>query len=365
MGRRPVITSQGNAIFRQGARLLLLGLALLVLFFGLQQLIGFILLLVTAAILALAIGPIIRWVRQFSFPPGGWRVPKVVIAIVTYIAIAVGIGLFLLLALRPLLSELQGLIMALPPAAEVLQQVLQIVTGVLAGEAVQLPVPEVPEGDLLGLVQQGIETLLAFAGGLVQFGLVIVLSLFFVLEGERGFRFVISLLPPSRREPVEELGVSVAHRVGRWALGELALIVIASIYTYIGMIIIGVPFPLFLALLAALLEVAPGVGPGFVAIPAALLGFTVSPLVGVLAGVYMIAMAQIDGNVLTPAILGQAIDLSPLLVLVAVTAGALLFGVLGAFLAVPVTAAAQVVVTEALVPAIRRRNEPRGGDGET
>jgi predicted PurR-regulated permease PerM len=113
--------------------------------------------------------------------------------------------------------------------------------------------------------------------------------------------------------------------------------------------IVRVPFALPIAFLAALFNLVPYLGPIVGMIPAVLLGFTVSPLTALLGVIVFVVANQIEGNILAPYILSKSTNLHPVTVLLAILVGAGLFGLLGALLAVPVSALLKVILEEYLL----------------
>jgi predicted PurR-regulated permease PerM len=146
-------------------------------------------------------------------------------------------------------------------------------------------------------------------------------------------------------------------RLGHWAIGQAVLCVIIGGGAWLGLQLIGVPYAALLGLIWALAEFVPGIGPFLSAIPSILLGFTVSPAVGVAAAVFSLAWSQVENNVITPKVMGSAVELHPLVILVALIAGSELLGAAGALLAIPVAATAAVIVDEIRLERMRSQNE--------
>jgi len=93
-------------------------------------------------------------------------------------------------------------------------------------------------------------------------------------------------------------------------------------------------------------EFLPGIGPFIAAVPSILLGFLAGPTTGVLATIFTLAWSQIESNVVTPRLMGKAVEINSLVILVALLVGNELLGLLGALFAIPAAAAIAVVVDE-------------------
>ena len=188
-----------------------------------------------------------------------------------------------------------------------------------------------------------------------QIFLILLTSAYFLYDYPR-FTANFKRFVPVRYRPVyEDISAKTDMAVGGYLRGQLLITLIIGVLIFIGLEIVGVPFALPIAFLAALFNLVPYLGPIVGMIPAVLLGFTVSPLTALLGVVVFIVANQIEGNILAPYILSKSTNLHPVTVLLAILVGAGLFGLLGALLAVPVSALLKVILEEYLLkrPAYR------------
>lgn len=126
------------------------------------------------------------------------------------------------------------------------------------------------------------------------------------------------------------------HQVGGWIRGELILMLIIGLMTYIVLAVLQVPYALPLAIFAGLMEIVPNLGPTLAAIPAVVVSYIfLGPIVGTIVLVATIVVQQIENNIIVPRIMKVSANVNPLIVLLAILAGAQLLGLLGALLAVP------------------------------
>ncbi len=130
--------------------------------------------------------------------------------------------------------------------------------------------------------------------------------------------------------------------------------------TFVGLSLIGVNYAVLLALIAAVGEAIPLIGPIISAVPAVIVAFFEFPLQGFLTLGLYILIQQLENNLIVPKVMERAVALHPLAVMVALLAGAELLGVTGAILSVPVAAAFSVVVQEAR-RLQRRRDQRKAG----
>lgn len=186
----------------------------------------------------------------------------------------------------------------------------------------------------------------SLAVGHVAAALITLLALvfFWLTERSRLQRYALAFAPHERRAGIRDAWNEVESRLGMWVRGQLVLMASIGIATGIAYTVIGLPGALLLALIAALTEVIPIVGPLIGAVPALLVATTISPDTAILTlGIYLLIHA-VEGNVLVPMVMRNTVGLSPFLVLVSLLVGGSAGGILGAIVAVPLVAGLTVVL---------------------
>ena len=152
------------------------------------------------------------------------------------------------------------------------------------------------------------------------------------------------MIPSREREKVKELLEEVAVVTGKYIRGNVLISLICGAVIYVGLSIMHVPFALPLAIFAAVLDLLPLVGQTIGAIPAIIIGFGVSPLVGVLVIVLHLLYQQAENAIISPMIYNKALNLYPSVSFLSVLIGGGLFGIIGAFLSLPVAASIPAIV---------------------
>ncbi len=188
---------------------------------------------------------------------------------------------------------------------------------------------------------------LGVAGGLFSF-LTFFIFLIYMLASGRQFAVLLSGMLPKKlwREQFVKLLHDVSNKLGGWLRGQAILCLIIFVASYIGLSVIGVDYALTLALFAGLMEAVPMVGAYLGAIPAVLFALlTGSPLKAVIVAIFFLVIQQIEGNLIVPQVMKKTVGIHPMLVLLAALIGGTLFGFVGVLIAVPVTAAASVIVS--------------------
>lgn len=138
------------------------------------------------------------------------------------------------------------------------------------------------------------------------------------------------------------------NRLGGWARGQFALMFSIGVATYVGLLILGIPFALPLALLAGLLEIIPFLGPIVAAIPSMIIGFGISPVSGFGVMVMAFLIQQLENYVLVPKIMQKSVGVSPIITLIALAIGARFAGIVGMIISIPTVITLQVVLKKYL-----------------
>ena len=175
---------------------------------------------------------------------------------------------------------------------------------------------------------------------------VLFFSFYFLLEE----RFLDLFLKKfvDEKTAVEIIGImqKVESRMGAWMRGQLLLMLIVGIVTYIGLTILGVRFALSLAFLAGILEVVPLAGPIIAAVPAVLVALPDSSFLAGATIILYIIIQQLENNLIVPFVLNKAVGIHPITTLIALSIGAELGGLMGAILAVPTALLLETVIIE-------------------
>ncbi|MGH2477482.1 MAG: AI-2E family transporter, partial [Candidatus Limnocylindrales bacterium] len=236
-------------------------------------------------------------------------------------------------SLPPFFDEVRGWAANLRPTA-LSTSITALVDSV---DAIFAPAPP-PDPD------EVVEVGTAVAEAVVALFTMLAIVFFWLVEHARLQRYVLAFLPASRRAGVRDAWNGIETRLGLWVRGQLILMAAIGIGTGIAYTLLGLPGAILLGLIAALTEAIPIVGPLLGAIPAILVAATVSPELAVVVAAIYVVLQFIEGAVLVPMVMRSTIGISPLLVLVSLLIGAAAGGIVGAFLAVPVAAAFEIVL---------------------
>lgn len=201
----------------------------------------------------------------------------------------------------------------------------------------------------------GVVGIVAAALGLWKLKLVIAFATaaYWIFERDRAVDFVASLLPRKRRRVMRDTWHLIDLKLGAFVRGECLLMILVGTILSLLFYAIGLPYWLLVGAFAGVVEVVPVIGPLAAGALAIAVGFTESWQTALAAGLCVLGVRLAEDYLIVPRVLGDAVGLSPLLVLVSITSVGILFGGFAVILAVPIAA---VVVT--LVDVIVRNRDP-------
>ena len=176
---------------------------------------------------------------------------------------------------------------------------------------------------------------------------ILVISMFMIGRGKAWRDAALRYRPPGQAERIRRATDAIANAVGSYVGGALAQATIAGFAAWLMLVILGVPSPLPLALIIAMLDLIPMVGATLGAVVVGVVTLFVDfPTTTIIWAIFAIAYQQFENYVVQPRIQSRAVELDPFLVVVAALFGGALVGVIGALLAIPTAAAIQIAVRE-------------------
>ncbi len=287
-----------------------------------------------------SIEPITRWFISRKIP----RLPSVMFIYFSLAVVFIGGFYFLIL---PLLNDSSSFLSSLP------QYINQGSASIQGSSFIQSePIfQQISNGvSLNGLAEQGGKILASLSAGfwnavsvvfgsLLSFVLIIVLSFYLAVQ-ENGVGKFLKIISSRRYENyVTDLWKRSEIKIGLWMQGQLLLVVIIGVIVYLGLALLGVRHALLLAVLAGAFELIPLFGPILAAIPAVLIGFVDGGLtMGLLIAGFYLVVQQFENQLIYPLVVKKVVGVSPIIVIIALVAGAQLAGFLGMLLSVPLAA---------------------------
>lgn len=308
-------------------------------------------------LLAIGLGPLVHRIEQ-SLSFRNRRLPRGMAILVIYLSLVGVLTLVGLSVLPPLFAQAEDLWRSLPSLLA-RGQALLVRYGLLTHpitleEAVRnAPGP----GDAVGRVATAVSLVIS---GIFTFVTILILTFYLLVEADGLFAGFTRLFPHGDRARVDTVAHKVSAKVSAWLNGQMILAGSIGLTAAIGLYLLGVPYFYVLALLCAVGEVIPVVGPIFAAVPAILVGLSVSPRTALFVALFMFAQQQFENHVMVPKVMQRQVGVNPVIVIVALLIGGSLMGIFGAILAVPTAAIVQVAVEEILIERDRLVEERLG-----
>ncbi|MBI4054174.1 MAG: AI-2E family transporter [Candidatus Doudnabacteria bacterium] len=182
--------------------------------------------------------------------------------------------------------------------------------------------------------------------GIFRVMALLVMSFYFVIQQNAMKDFIKSLAPIEYHERISAVVHKVQRKLGAWLVGQLSLMAIIFLLTFLGLSILQVKYALALGLLAGILEILPYLGPFLSGIPAVLIALLQSPLLAILVVILYTVIQQTENYFLTPKIIGKSIGANPLVVLIALLIGFKIAGFIGMLIAAPLVAVGTVILDD-------------------
>ena len=191
-------------------------------------------------------------------------------------------------------------------------------------------------------MQSIVQFMLAAGGAAVGLGFDIflgfIIAIWLMLGGSSLSKWSLSVMPPAWRDGAWEIGTSFDRSFGGFIRGSVIDMSVLFVGCAIGFYAIGLPYSTFLALIVGLLGVIPFVGSILGGLIAIVVGFTVSPTVGVLTIIVVLIMEQTVDSFIEPIVMGKSVKLHPLAILFSLMLGGAIAGVFGMLIAIPTAA---------------------------
>jgi len=190
----------------------------------------------------------------------------------------------------------------------------------------------------------------------VFIGFIIPFLAFYILKDFEVFeRTVITYVPKAHRKNTVRLLKDIDTALGSYIRGQFIVCVIVGALAYGGYLLIGMPYALLLAGIVAITNIIPYLGPFFGAAPALLVASTVSLKMVMLVAVVNTICQILEGNVISPQVVGRTLHMHPLTIIFALLVGGEIAGVIGMIIAVPIFAAVKVIIQHVFAYYVRRK----------
>lgn len=287
-----------------------------------------------AILLMTALNPLVTRLEKL-------RLPRPLSILLIYISLFLIFGLGLVSVVPPLVDQTTTLVNRVPL---LIQELGGWLNGLGIGVDKSLIETQVSQlGNLpINLVRLSISVF----SNVIAVITVLVLTFYLLVERKNLDRYLLVLFGEGGEKKAKAFVDELEMRLGGWVRGELTLMAIIGLLTYAGLLLLGIPYALPLAILAGVFEIIPNIGPALSAIPAVLIGLTISPVMGVATAALYFLIQQLENSLIVPKVMEKAVGVSPLITIIALAIGFQLGGPVGAILSVPVFIVCRVVASE-------------------
>ena len=300
--------------------------------------------LLVSILLAAVLDPIVDWFEKK-------RIPRSITVTILYVLIFLFLAVLLLAIIPPMIVEIKGVAEnfgGLWKKVVSSFDALRVISARYGMEAGFQSSIDALNDTVTGSFANLFSTVTGALSGVMSFFIMLVISFFLVVEKDSIREIVNSLLPKRHHEYVGSMLIKMQHKVGQWLIGQLVLMLFIGVLFYIGLLIFGVKYALLLAVLAAVFEIIPYLGPVAAAIPAVFFATVDSPTKGILVLVYYLLIQRVEHLLLVPKIMQKTTGLNPIMVILALAVGLSIGGIAGGLLSIPVAAALNAILSDYL-----------------
>ncbi|QEO14293.1 AI-2E family transporter [Agromyces intestinalis] len=302
-----------------------------------------------AAFVALGLDPLIRWFQRRGMSRG----LAILVVILLFLGVVVAI---VWVVIPPLVEQITALFRGIPELVqraedanwydEVNAATNGLLTDLLAGVQQILSDP-----NLWATIGGGALAFGASIIGAVSTGVfVVVLSIYFIATLDMTKHAVYQLVKASHREQVVSYSERIMNSVGKYLSGMVVLAFFNAVFSTLLLTIVRVPFALLFGVIALFVTLIPLIGTVLTTAIMTIFSLFVSPTAGLIVLLAMLVYMQIEAYVLTPRVMGKAVQVPGTIVLISALAGGTLLGLLGALVAIPISAGILLIIREIVIP---------------
>jgi predicted PurR-regulated permease PerM len=301
--------------------------------------------LVVAILIGTVIRPAVAWLHRRGLP----RIAGVILVYLLLLALLIGFVVLLF----PLIVDQGTTIAAAVPGyySSLREWMVNNPNEVILRLSEFLPAtlpslgPALPTGtEIMATAEQALGYAALATKAIFIVIVILVLAFHWTIDGPQNIRSLLLLLPRDKRATARELVAGMESKVGAYIIGQGILCLVIGAMALVAYLIIGLPNPLVLALVAGLMEAVPMIGPLLGAIPAALVGLTIGPEKLVWVVIATVIIQQLENSLLVPRIMRKAVGVNPFVSLLAVFAFGSIFGIAGVLMAIPMAAIIQLML---------------------
>lgn len=298
---------------------------------------------VISLILAYLLHPVVNFMENR-------RISRTLSILVIYIVFGMIIYILCVRFLPILLADLQELVNNLPEYARYAQDYIVRIQEDYRRFNLPPALRDIIDENLEGMEKALISRLehtytflLGFFNSVLILLLVPILT-FFIIRDERKIKdWVVGLIPPGSRRRFLQMTGEIDSVIGHYLRGMVVISIMVGFAVYIGLLLLGVEYALFLGLFNGITNFIPFVGPFIGAVPAVIVGFISSPVLALKVAILILVIQQLESNLLAPLVFSRTVKFHPLTIILLLLLGGKLFGFVGLLLVIPVAAVIRII----------------------
>ena len=263
-----------------------------------------------------------------------FKIPRIISILFSYILIFSFLGFTVGSILPPLIEQTTNLANNLPSYLQNLGLQKYANEEVLKQTVSQL-------GSIPGQI---IKAGFSLFGNILSIITVAIFAFYLLIVRDRFETSIEFLFGKDKTKGITNLVNILETKLGGWARGQFILMLLIGILSYLGFIILGIPYALPLAMLAGIFEIVPYIGPILASIPAIILGFSISPFLGFATIGLSVLIQQLENYVFVPKIMEKSTGVSPIVTLISLAVGFRLAGIVGMIISIPLVIIIQTLI---------------------
>ncbi|MDO8487321.1 MAG: AI-2E family transporter [Candidatus Curtissbacteria bacterium] len=268
------------------------------------------------------------------------KVPRPLAVLIIYISLIAIISFVIGIIIPPLVSQTSQFVSDLP-------KIISSINDFIVFNKIPVDdVSKVISGQINQVASNAVYISTAIFSSIFFLLMLIVLSFYLLLDWKTFVKLISSPFSGRQETRVVDLISKIERGLGVWVRGQLTLSLLVGVLTYIGLTILGIPFAIPLALVAGIMEIIPIIGPIVSAVPALLVGLTISPVMSLAVIALFFIIQQLENHLIVPMVMSKVVGLQPAAVIIALLIGAKLDGIGGAFLAIPVVLVIKIIIKD-------------------
>ena len=271
---------------------------------------------------------------------------------ILYLGVIIVVTSLLMYGVPRMVNQLEELVESIPAYTDQVEGMVTQVQQRFADSAMPPGIQQIVderiqwvESKLLEVVRKVMDLLLGLLGNLFHIILAPVLAFYIMKDLAPLKKWFFSLPPRECADDIARLCKEINHVFTSFIRGHLIVVVIVGVLTSLAFLLLGLEFAVMLGIIAGLTELIPYFGPFIGAVPALAIALLQSKWLAIKVLVAVFVIQQLEGNIISPKILGNSLGLHPLAIIAALLAGGHLFGIVGMLLAVPMAAIAKILIS--------------------